>query len=107
MQKLAKGKNSQLKGKLSCKIRGMAIEQELITFFQCMLYPKDMVKNDACNELSAELVKLIHKTLYNFSNNNLQALLQKSEAFRLVLNLSLLKKKEVFKMVLKNGKSKK
>lgn len=79
-----------------CKSSGMTLEKEMVLFLQCLLYPKDMVREEE-TPYSGKLRQVVHSTLYQFSNNNLQALFQMSDAFCLVLKVSLQRKKEVFK----------
>lgn len=85
-----------------CKSSGMTLEKEMVLFLQCLLYPKDMVREEE-TPYSEKLRQVIHNTLYQYSNNNLQALFQISDAFRLVLKVCVQKKRDVFK-TMSNGK---
>lgn len=90
-------------GKLpGCKSSGMTLQDEMVVFFQCLLYPKDMVREEEI-PYSEKLRQVIHNTLYQYSNNNLQTLFQISDAFRLVLKVCVQRKKDVFKNM-SNGK---
>ena len=48
---------------------------------------------------SSHSVDLIHKTLYSYSNNNLNSLLSKNEAFRFLLNDCITHKERIFTAV--------
>lgn len=64
--------------------------EDLQTFLGAIFYPKDikaaLLDSDTQGKASA---KLVHKTLYSFSNNNLHTLMRESAAFRYILTDSL------------------
>lgn len=72
---------------------------DLETLIGSLLYPNDMNKALSKSERQRRsTLNLVHKTLYSFSNNNLHNLLQKSQAFRLVLAIALNNKDEFFQL---------
>ena len=100
---LSKSKNGSVKAALNDENSPLA--HELVTLFGAFFYPKDMKESEVCfDEASSThgvlrastLFDLIHKALYNFSNNNLHALFSQSAAFRLLVKISLSKKREIF-----------
>jgi hypothetical protein len=68
----------------------MALTNEFAIFLGAFIYPKDMDSSISIfNKYSKEsdildagtIYDLLHKTLYNFSNHNLNELINKSKAF--------------------------
>ena len=63
----------------------------LQTLFGALLYPNDMSKAISKSERQKRgTLNLVHKTLYSYSNNNLHNLLQKCQAFRVILAKALM-----------------
>jgi len=79
---------------------------ELAFLLGSLLLPKEMQTcEESFNEaskgfdgqlLAKDYLLMTHKTLYNYSNSNLNVLFRKSPGFRTLIKISLIKKRQIF-----------